>query len=132
MTLLYCSGLKIPIVTRAKGPHAQVPVYMSDAIKLKPYYHQMIIISSPCSTDLMLPPRDFLYEPLQQNAFTAYAHLINNKYTAVLVENTSPEIISLPANLLVGHISDPEFQVITLVTEANVYHLISVPARKPS
>ena len=131
MTLLYYSGVKIPIVTCTKGPHAQVLVYISDAVKLKPYYRQMIMISGLRGTDLALLARDFLYKPLQQNSFIAYAHLVNSRYTTVLVENNSPEVIALLPNLLVGHISDPEFHTITPVTEANVYHLTSVLARKP-
>jgi hypothetical protein len=91
----------------------------------------MIMISGHKGIDLLLPIRDFLYKPVLQDSFIVYIYLVNNKYTAVLVKNTSFQVISLPINMLVGHISDPEFYIITLVTKANIYYLTSIPAKKP-
>lgn len=132
MTLLYCSGIKIPIFTRAKGLKTDLPIYLAEAIKLKLHCRQLINISSYRGSCLELLAQDLLYTPLQQDSFTSFTHLVHSNCSAVLVENNSVAQITIPTNTLLGHIADTKYNSIVVVIEANVYYLTAVPTKKLS
>jgi hypothetical protein len=64
MSLPYCSRIKIPITTCAKGPKMELPIYSAEAVKPKPHCRQFVKISGHKGSRLDLPLRDLLYTPL--------------------------------------------------------------------
>ncbi|RDL33672.1 uncharacterized protein BP5553_08040 [Venustampulla echinocandica] len=134
VTLPHCSGVKLPIITHAKGPASHTPIYTADVCKLQPHSRRMVKVSGHKGIPLEFPvARDLIYQPQQQDTVTTYAHLIDHTCSAVLVENNSEEIISLPANMLLGHVSDPDdVDAMSPIPEIETYHLAAVWPTKRS
>jgi len=130
LTLPRNSGVKVQISTVAKSI-VSIPVYAATAVKIKPHTRQLIKISGVKGSKLEIPERDLMYEPLQQNDFSAYAHLVDQDAMNVMVENTSQDTVSIPANLLLGHIKDGDQDGIISIDEQESYHLAVVPESKP-
>jgi hypothetical protein len=65
MTLPYCANITILIITCAKGPKTQVPVFIVVVVKLLPHCCQIVKVSRHKGVDLrLLDERDFLFKPV--------------------------------------------------------------------
>ena len=89
LTLPHCSGVKIPLTTQVKGPKTETPVFAAERVKLPPHCRRIIKFSDRKGNQLQWPARDLLYEPVQQELYTSFAHIIDSSCTSVLVENNS-------------------------------------------
>ncbi|KAI0992683.1 hypothetical protein K3495_g15502, partial [Podosphaera aphanis] len=102
-----------------------MPVFVTEKTIVPPHSRKLVPVSP--KKDYKLPAYDLIYEPIGNQAFTAFPQIISGNCTSVLVQNESSLAVQVPEALLIGHIVETEAERMTRVDESDVFHLMALP-----
>ncbi|KAI1001141.1 hypothetical protein K3495_g7055 [Podosphaera aphanis] len=125
LTLPYCSGMKVQILIKSIPSTPPMPVFVTKKTIVPPHSRKLVPVSP--KKDYKLPEYDLIYEPIGNQAFTAFPQIISGNCTSVLVQNETGLAVQVPEALLIGQIVETEADRMTRVDESDVFHLMAFP-----
>ncbi|KAF7852733.1 hypothetical protein EAF04_010926 [Stromatinia cepivora] len=129
LILPHCAGVHVKIVTKTKDVERKIAVYAQEKVVIPPHSGAFVTVASRKGDDILLPDHDMLYEPIQQDNFTSFAHVVTGSCKTVMVENSTDKEVVVQRNLKLGNVLDSDAQVMTTTNEVDVYHLAGTSAR---
>ncbi|KAI6248882.1 hypothetical protein HI914_02658 [Erysiphe necator] len=85
LTLPKCAGVQVKILTLTKDTERKIAIYAREKVLVPPQK----------GVALFLPKHDMMFEPLRQNNFTTFAHLVSSECKAIMVQNPTNKMSSL-------------------------------------
>ncbi|RKF71234.1 hypothetical protein GcC1_104013 [Golovinomyces cichoracearum] len=123
LTLLYCAGIQAHIVTIKRDKECKIPVCSATKCVIPAQSRSFVAVASSKGEPLSIPQRDLIYEPIQQQSCTTFAHLVSGECTAIMMENSSDRNIIISRYQPLGNLIDFDAQFMTVMEESEVFHL---------
>ncbi|KAI1007622.1 hypothetical protein K3495_g606 [Podosphaera aphanis] len=130
LVMPHCQGISVPISTKFRAPISITRVFATSKTGVPPHSRKLIKVGNKDGPKINLPVHDMLYEPIAQDVVKYFPQVVSRECNWVLVQNDSSTEIIIPTHHVMGELVDTEVDLMTRVSETEVYHLMPAPLKK--
>ncbi|RKF62631.1 hypothetical protein OnM2_032065 [Erysiphe neolycopersici] len=123
LTLPFCAGIQAHIVTIKRDKECKISVFSASKCVIPSQSRSFVAVASSKGESLSIPPRDLIYEPIQQQSCTTFAHLVSGECKTIMMTNSSGKNVTISRCQPLGNLIDFDAQVMTVMEEIEVSHL---------